>query len=200
MQYTIFDTPVLKPLMKALSKMLHYILGWKTVDNFQRAPKYFIIAAPHTSNWDFPLLLSYGFVLNIKAYWMGKHTLFRWPFGPFFRWLGGLPIDRTRKSNTVDQCIEYFNTNREFVLGNAPEGTRKRVDRWKTGFYHIARGADVPIVFAFLDYRKKIGGIGGQIIPSGNIDLDMKEIMGFYSKVSGKHPENFSGQYQDHPM
>jgi len=195
MHYTIFDTPVLRPLMKAVSKTAHFIFGWETVDNFERVPKYFMIAAPHTSNWDFPLFLSLGFVLNIKAYWMGKHTLFRWPFGPLFKWLGGLPIDRTRKANTVSQCIEYFNENDEFVLGNAPEGTRKRVDRWKTGFYHIARGADVPIAFAFLDYKKKVGGIGGHIIPSGDLDLDMKEIMRFYSGISGKHPENFSIQY-----
>jgi 1-acyl-sn-glycerol-3-phosphate acyltransferase len=191
-KFTIFDTPVLKALMKVLSKMLHRILGWKTVDNFQRVPKYFIIAAPHTSNWDFPLFLSYGFVLDIKAYWMGKHTLFRWPFGPFFKWLGGLPIDRTKRGNTVDQCIKYFHENSEFVLGNAPEGTRKRGDRWKTGFYHIARGADVPIVFAFLDYRKKIGGIGGSITPSGDLEEDMKRIRGFYSGITGKKPDNFT--------
>jgi 1-acyl-sn-glycerol-3-phosphate acyltransferase len=123
---------------------------------------------------------------------MGKDALFRWPFGPFFRWLGGLPIDRTKRTNTVSQCIEYFRENGEFVLGNAPEGTRKKVDRWKTGFYHIAMGAEVPIVFAFLDYEKKVGGIGGYLVPSGDIELDMKKIMGFYSKISGKHPENFS--------
>lgn len=192
MHYTIFDTPMIKPIFKVLSIMLLKIMGWKVVDRFERPPKFFVIAAPHTSNWDFPMFLSIAFVLDIKAYWMGKHTLFRRPFGVLFRWLGGLPIDRSLRTNTVQQCIDLFRENNRLVLANAPEGTRKRVETWKTGFYHIAVGAGVPVAFAFLDYGKREGGIGGHLDPSGDYGSDMTKIMGFYSTVRGKHPENFA--------
>ncbi|MBN1390138.1 MAG: lysophospholipid acyltransferase family protein [Candidatus Thermoplasmatota archaeon] len=192
MQYTVFDTPVLKPLFKLLSRLFLKFMGWKVVDRFERPDKFFAIAAPHTSNWDFPMFLSIAFVLDLNAYWMGKHTLFRKPFGPLFKWLGGLPIDRSKKGDTVQQCIGYFRDNDRIILANAPEGTRKRVDNWKSGFYHIAVGAGVPIAFTFLDYGKKEGGIGGHLNPSGDYESDMKKIMGFYSTIRGKHPENFA--------
>ena len=192
MQYTIFDTPVVRTIIKLISRITLGILRWRTVGIRDSPQRYVMIAAPHTSNWDFPLMMSMAFNLNIKAYWMGKHTLFRKPFGPVFRWLGGLPIDRRKSVNTVDQCVKFFNDNSRLVLVSAPEGTRSKVDRWKSGFYHIASGAKVPIAFGFLDYKRKVGGVGAMYNPTGNIEKDMLKIREFYSNITGKHPQNFS--------
>jgi 1-acyl-sn-glycerol-3-phosphate acyltransferase len=192
MHATVFDTPGLKTLMKGVAKVFLKIMGWKVVPAPDLPKKYFVIAAPHTSNWDFPLFVAIGLSLNIKSYWMGKHTLFRKPFGWFFKWLGGIPIDRSRSVNTVDQFIEHFNNNDEIVLVNAPEGTRRRVDRWRSGFYHISVGAHVPIGLSFLDYKKKEGGIGAVFHPTGNFEQDMIEIKDFYSGIKPKYPEKFA--------
>lgn len=192
MHTTVFDTPGLRPAMKAAAKVFLKILGWKAVFQPEPKKKYFAIAAPHTSNWDFPLFISIALSLNIKSYWMGKHTLFRKPYGWFFKWLGGLPIDRSRSVNTVDQFIEHFNNAKELVLANAPEGTRKRVEKWKSGFYHISLGAKVPIALAFLDYKRKEGGIGAYFEPTGDFQKDMKYIKMFYSNIAPKYPKKFA--------
>lgn len=129
------------------------------------------------------------FVLRGKIYWMGKESLFRRPFKGFFKWLGGIPIDRSKSKNIVAQTIQQFHQNEKLVLTIAPAGTRKRVAKWKTGFYHIAHGANVPIALGFLDYRRKAGGIGPVIYPTGNIDTDMKSIRTFYDNVTAKYPK-----------
>ena len=163
------------------------IIGWKAVNKSEDKKKYVVIAAPHTSNWDFPLFLIVAFALNMKAYWLGKHTLFKWPFRGLFRWLGGIPVDRTKKTNLVQQCVNHFNATTDLVIVNAPEGTRSKVHEWKTGFYYIATGAGVPIAMGFLDYKKKKGGIDGLFQPTGDIDSDMKIIKEFYAGISGKN-------------
>jgi 1-acyl-sn-glycerol-3-phosphate acyltransferase len=192
MHTTVFDTPGLKTIMRAGAKVFLKVVRWRAVKRPDLPKKHFVIAAPHTSNWDFPLFVAIGLSINVKSYWMGKHTLFKKPFGWFFKWLGGIPIDRSRSVNTVDQFIEHFNMNEEIVLVNAPEGTRKRVEKWKSGFYHISVGANVPIAFAFLDYQKKEGGIGALFYPTGDLDKDMVEIRKFYSGVTPKYPEKYA--------
>jgi 1-acyl-sn-glycerol-3-phosphate acyltransferase len=189
LNYTIFDTPVLNILLRWFSLIALKITGWRTHGRMPTAPKCVLVGAPHTSNWDFPYTLCIIFVLRGKIYWLGKESLFRRPFSGFFKWLGGMPIDRSRSKNVVAQSIQQFHQNDKLILTIAPAGTRKRVTKWKTGFYHIAHGANVPIALGFLDYRRKVGGIGPLISPTGDIDSDMKNIRAFYGGVTGKHPE-----------
>ena len=179
--------PVVNTLLHRLALLLLKITGWQKEGALPSVPKYVMIAAPHTSNWDLPIMLTLAFAFRARVFWMGKHTLFRQPFGAFFRWLGGVPIDRSKSNNVVEQTIQIIRDCESFVLVVAPEATRKRVAYWKTGFYHIACGAGVPIVLGFLDYRRKVGGMGPLINPSGNIETDMDTIRDFYGSIDGKH-------------
>lgn len=187
MHYTIFDTPIIKTLMRWLSLFILKISGWRIEGCLPEIPKIVLIAAPHTSNWDFPITLFIAFAVKAKIYWMGKDVLFRFPFETLFKWLGGVPVDRSRSNNIVDQMIRKFSDNDRLIVTIPPSGTRKKVMKWKTGFYYIARGADVPIVLAYLDYRRKEGGFGPVFIPTGDIEPDMKEIRAFYSGIHGKN-------------
>jgi 1-acyl-sn-glycerol-3-phosphate acyltransferase len=128
--------------------------------------------------------------MEMKVYWMGKDAIFRKPFMSLFRWLGGIPIDRSSSNNVVQQSIETLTRHDNLALVVPPSGTRKRVTRWKTGFYHIANGAKVPIALGFLDYQKKIGGIGPILVPRGDLVADMEIISAFYARVTGKYPGN----------
>lgn len=189
MERTIFNTPVVHHLLRYVSLLFLKILGWKAVGPLPGIPKYVIIVAPHTSNWD----LFYGAIialsLKLDARFMAKQQLFRRPFGPLMRWLGGVPIDRSASHHTVDQVIRQFNGHDRFVLAIAPEGTRRKVKYWRSGFYYIAEGARVPLLLGFLDYTAKTGGAGPLIMPSGDIDHDMKIIRNFYRSVSGKYAD-----------
>jgi 1-acyl-sn-glycerol-3-phosphate acyltransferase len=189
MRFTIFDIPVLREIIRGLSLLFLKICGWRREGRLPDIPKYVMIAAPHTSNWDLPFSLAIAFAFRLKICWMGKHTLFRRPFGPIFRWLGGIPIDRTKSRDTVSQIAQAFRERARMVMIISPEGTRKRVKVWKTGFYHIARGADVPVLLAFLDYMKKVGGFGPLIHLSENLEADMAVIRSFYATVTPRHPE-----------
>lgn len=173
---------------------LHIKLGgWKVDDSaLPRSGNYMIIAAPHTSNWDFPIGISLAIHLRVKAYWIGKHSLFKGPTGPFMRWLGGIPLDRSKANNMVEASIQAYEDNDDFAFAIAPEGTRSWSPRWKTGFYHIAKGANVPIALAYFDFAKKQGGIGKLMQVSGNLDEDMEIIEQFYRDINGKNPENFN--------
>ena len=173
------------------ANMLLRLFGWRAEGSLDDLPKCVLVVAPHTSNWDFPVMLALAIALRIKATWMGKHTLFRPPFGWLMRWLGGLPIDRGARHNVVEQAVESFRTRDRLVLAVLPEGTRKRTPYWKSGFYHIAMGAKVPIALGYADYRRKVGGIGRVIVPSGDVDADMALIREFYSGMAGKRPEQF---------
>jgi len=189
MHYTIFDTPILTKLLKELSKIILRICQWRKAGRLPGISKYVMIIAPHTSNWDMPVGLVIALSLGLKLKWLAKKTLFRWPFGCFIKWLGGIPIDRSKSSNIVAQSIQTFKESNELVLVVAPEGTRRKVNYWKTGFYHIANGANVPIVMGFIDYARKEGGIGPTMIPTGNIEFDMQKIRLFYDNLTGKIPD-----------
>jgi 1-acyl-sn-glycerol-3-phosphate acyltransferase len=188
MHHTIFDTPVIRTLMRWISLFVFKLRGWRIEGQFPAIAKYVLIAAPHTSNWDFPITLSLTFALKGKIYWMGKDTLFRWPFKRVFKWLGGISVDRSKSNNLVNQMIQRFSANENLVVTIPPAGTRSNVMKWKTGFYYIALGAKVPVVLGFLDYRKKIGGIGPVFLPTGDIHADMRQIRAFYTGIYGKHP------------
>ncbi|HEX8285758.1 MAG TPA: lysophospholipid acyltransferase family protein [Pyrinomonadaceae bacterium] len=151
--------------------------------------KYVVVAAPHTSNWDFPFMLAAAYVLGVRVSWLGKHTLFGAPWGWFFRRLGGIPVDRRSPQTLVAQLAERFKAGDELILGVAPEGTRRRVPFWKSGFYRIATEGGVPIALGFLDYERKLCGLGPYVTPTGNVRADMDEIRAFYRHVRAKHPE-----------
>ena len=188
MHYTIFDTPMVRTLIRWFSIVFLWLNGWRVVGRLPDAPRFVLIAAPHTSNWDLPYMLFTAFALRARIYWMGKDAIFCWPFKGLFKWLGGIPIDRSQANNVVEQSIAQFAASDNLVLTIPPAGTRKRVLNWKTGFYHIANGAGVPIAMGFLDYKKKIGGIGAVIQPTGDIGADMDVVRAFYADISGKYP------------
>jgi len=191
-QFTIHDMPIVKTLMRWLALMFFKLVGWKAEGRKPDISKYVMIAAPHTSNWDFVYAMCLAFILRIKPLIMMKGTWFRWPLGFFFRWLCALPIDRSGSHNVVAQSIEAFHTHSRMVMMVPPSGTRKQVMYWKTGFYYIATGAHVPIVLGYLDYRRKAGGIGPIVHPTGNIEADMKIIRNFYVDIPGKYSKNAS--------
>lgn len=166
------------------------VAGWKVVGERPRIDRYVIIAAPHTSNWDMPFMLAFAFVYDIPVRWMGKHTLFEEPYKKFFEWLGGIPIVRHRPGGIVAQMVEQFEDNESLVLMVPAEGTRSHVDYWKSGFYHIACGADVPVVLSFLDFGKKEGGIGPTLKMTGDVSADMDKIRAFYAGKQGLRPRN----------
>ncbi len=192
MHYTIFDTPVLKDLLYFSSLFYMWLFRWKKEGAAPPIPRYVMIAAPHTSNWDLVITLVLAFAFRIKVFWIGKHTIFKPPFGWICRWLGGIPVNRTRSGDTVAQTVEVFRESKKLILVVPPEGTRKKVRYWKTGFYYIAHGAGVPIVLGYVDYKRKVGGIGPAIMPSGDIGADMDIIKDFYKGIMGKHSDQWS--------
>jgi 1-acyl-sn-glycerol-3-phosphate acyltransferase len=170
-----------------LGKFWLWLFGWK-VQGYPPLKKCVVVIAPHTSNWDFPFMLAISFVLRVQASWLGKHTLFAPPFGWILRWLGGIPVDRRASHSFVEQLAEKFATSEDLVLAMAPEGTRRKVDFWKSGFYYIALKSRVPIGLAFADYQRKLCGLGAFVTPTGNVSEDMNLIREFYRNISGKVP------------
>jgi 1-acyl-sn-glycerol-3-phosphate acyltransferase len=189
MRYTLFDTPVISPLLRGLAFSFLKVFGWRLEGRLPDVDKLVVIAAPHTSNWDLPVLLSLAFALRAKACWLGKHTLFRRPFGFLFRWMGGIPVYRSASKNMVAQSVELFHNSEKLILTIPPEGTRSKVSYWKTGFYYIALGAGTPIAMAFIDYKRKATGVGPTLYPTGNIEADMEVIRNFYANVTAKYPD-----------
>ena len=175
-------------LLRRLLLWLYRAQGWKAVGTPPADKRCVIIAAPHTSNWDFMYFLGLTDALNVKAHFMGKLALFRWPIERFIRDMGGVPVDRSGGHDQVAQMIAEFGRRREFMLTVAPEGTRGAVRVWRTGFYHIALGAKVPLVCGLMDYGTKTGGLGPAIWPSGDYRADMKKVAEFYRSVTPKHP------------
>jgi 1-acyl-sn-glycerol-3-phosphate acyltransferase len=193
MHTTIFTTPLVSGFFRTFSKVVLRLSGWTVVGT--KPPgvdKAVFIAAPHTSNWDLPYTLMVAFCLDLRPYWMGKSGIFRFPFGPLMRWLGGLPVDRSQTSNLVQASADALRqASGQVHLLVAPEGTRSKATRWKTGFYFIAQQAQVPIFLAFLDYGKKIGGLGPTVTPTGDVELDLQTIKDFYADIQGRHPSRF---------
>ncbi|MCW1383105.1 lysophospholipid acyltransferase family protein [Novosphingobium sp. KCTC 2891] len=163
--------------------------GWTAVGTPPPGGRYVIIAAPHTSNWDFLYFLGLANALGLDAHFMAKDSLFRWPLGGFMRDMGGVSIDRSARRNVVDAMIAEFARRDRFVLTIAPEGTRSAVKQWRTGFYQIALGAGVPMVVGLMDYATKTGGLGPAIMPTGDYRADMAQIAEIYRSVTPKHPD-----------
>jgi len=189
MHRTIFTTPVVNTLLRGFSLAFLKLTGW-TVEGAlpPQAAKSVFIAAPHTSNWDLPYTLMVAFVLRLNPYWMGKHTLFKAPFGPLMRWLGGIAVNREQSHNLVAAAAQSLReADGPVQLIVSPEGTRHHTRYWKTGFYYIAQTAQVPIVMAYIDYSAKRSGLGPLFQPTGEVQADMARIKTFYAPFKGSH-------------
>jgi 1-acyl-sn-glycerol-3-phosphate acyltransferase len=176
-------------MKKSLARWLLRITGWQLDGARPEFNRYVLIAAPHTSNWDLPLMLLFAAAFDIKVTWMAKHNLFFPPVGWIMRAMGGLPIVRHQSGNVVDAMAESFSTAAGLVLVVPTEGTRKRTEYWKSGFYHIARQAKVPIVPSFLDFGRKRGGFGPPLLTTGDVKVDMQYFRDFYHDMKGKFPD-----------
>lgn len=176
-------------MLKRISKFIFWLFGWRTEGVVPPLKKFVVIAAPHTSAWDAVFGLCAKYLFDVDLTFFGKEELFRFPTGIFFRAIGGIGVDRFSNNNVVDKAVELFNSREHFILGLSPEGTRKYVAEWRTGFYYIAMEAKVPIVMAYLDFEHKVVGIGPTVYPTGNIDRDIEEMKNFYRPIKGKHPE-----------
>lgn len=168
------------------------LMGWRFEGTFPDEPKFVMIIAPHTSNWDFIVGLWAYFALGFRGSFLGKHTIFKWPLGPFMRWLGGIPVERSVSRDRVSETVHAFERSKQLVLIIAPEGTRKFVPEWKTGFYHIANDARVPIVPVAFDFANRIIRVFAPFRPTGNADADIDALQNLYRGIKGKHPENFA--------
>lgn len=168
------------------------LFGWKVVGEMPADKKVVFIFAPHTSNWDFVVMMAARFCFKMKPAYLGKHTLFKPPFGWFFRMLGGIPVERSSSHNVVEQVVKIIDERDEIALALAPEGTRSKTNCWKSGFYHIALKAKVPLVLAFLDTKTRTLGLGKVLELTGDQELDMDNIKEFYQDKIGFKPEQTS--------
>ncbi len=185
--YTVFDTPVLSAALRWLSGRFFSGLGWRFEGQIpNEVTQAVVIAAPHTSNWDLPYALLAAFALGRKVHWLGKAQIFRFPFRGLMRWLGGIPVDRSRSNNLVDAAVQCFRQSQTpLLLIVPPEGTRSAVRQWKTGFYYIALGAGVPVIMAYMDHGTRQCGASHVLQPSGDIEADMATIRNFYAPFRG---------------
>lgn len=184
---TIFTTPVIRTLFRWLFQIGLFISGWRVEDKpLPDTRKGVIVAVPHTSNWDFPVMMAIAFKLSYDLHWIGKASLFKGPLGPLARWLGGIPVDRNARRNLVEQVATRFKTSQELFIVIAPEGTRGQVGQWRSGFYHMAHQGGVPLILAHIDGPSKVAGVRSEAFyTTGDYDSDIKEIRRFYKRFVG---------------
>lgn len=175
-----------------LARWLLALSGWRIAGALPACPQFVVIVAPHTSSWDFFFAVLAMLATDLKISWLGKHTIFRFPVGWLLRWLGGEPIDRAAPGRAVDSAIERFRAGQPWVLGLSPEGTRRRVEQWKSGFHRIAVAAGVPIVPVWIDYQAREVGIGAPFMPSPDEAADVSALRAVFRKGMAKYPERFA--------
>ncbi len=179
-------------MLRQLCRFIYFkVLGWSIKGELPQLNKYVIAVAPHTSNWDFVIGIALRKMMSLE--WMkflGKEQLFRPPIGWWFRWMGGYPIIRSKSINQVQQVINYFNENENFIVVIAPEGTRKKVAKLKTGFYHIAKGANIPIVLVSFDYPSKTVIFRSPFYPTHDSTKDLDFIQNYFQQFRGKNEIN----------
>lgn len=171
------------PIRAALGRVMLRLLGLRVEGNLPDLPKFVIIAAPHSSNWDFIIGISLVFAIGLDVRFIGKAEVFRGPLGWLMRWLGGLPVDRHRPEGFVEQIVAMFAEREQLVLAIAPEGTRKPVERWKSGFYRIATGAGVPIIPGFFDNEAKAVRFAAPFYPTGKAEADIAALRAMYAPI-----------------
>jgi len=175
---------------RGVGRFLLWCLGWKAQGVIPDVKKLVLIVAPHTSNWDFVVGVACYLAYGLRASWFGKHTIFRWPFGYFLSWLGGIPVKRSSRHGFVDQLVDRFKKSDGMVLALSPEGTRKKTE-WKKGFYYIALGADVPILLVSLDFPSKTLEFGPIVRPDGNYQAQLEEMMAYFKSKTARRPDLF---------
>ncbi|MEZ4918847.1 MAG: 1-acyl-sn-glycerol-3-phosphate acyltransferase [Saprospiraceae bacterium] len=178
-------------MFSTFSAWILKLWGWKVTGQYRYdIPKFVMAVGPHTSNWDFPVGVLVNSALKCRANYVGKDSLFRWPFGRFFRWLGGIPVVRNKSTNFVAATVEAFAREERIHLVISPEGTRKKVERFRTGFYHIARGAGVPIALCVFNWEKKEVFFDPELFyPTDDEQKDLEHIWNYFKAVPGYHPE-----------
>jgi 1-acyl-sn-glycerol-3-phosphate acyltransferase len=191
-QRVIYDNRFWSGVLYWISWVFLKCSGWKIKGELPAERKLVLIGAPHTSNWDFPVLMSLVGIKRIHVTYLGKHTLFKGPLGKFFYYLGGIPVDRhsPEAKDIIDQVVEEFAKRDDIWLGIAPEGTRTKVDKWKTGFYRIAKAAGVPVTMVFIDGKTKTMGFGETINLTEDMDADIALMQEFYKQFQGINPSN----------
>jgi 1-acyl-sn-glycerol-3-phosphate acyltransferase len=185
---TIFNTPILSRILGFFANLILRLFGWRVEGVLPDIPKYILVGAPHTSNWDFVLFLGVIFHLKATVKFMGKAELFHNPVGWFFYWCGGVPVDRTKSQGLVEQMVEASKKSENFILTIAPEGTRHYVSEWKMGFYHIAKNAGIPMVMAVVDGKARAVRVGQVFQATENMNDDIKTIKGFFQGITGVNP------------
>ena len=182
-------------MKRIVGKLILFIFGWKVdfkLENFNK--KCVMIAAPHTSNWDLFFTMAFYWKEGVNSNFFIKDDWTKGIQGWFIRKMGGIGVTRGKKNNLVDAAVKTFNEREEFILLVPAEATRKRVNKWKKGFYVIAKNANVPVSLGYLDYKKKIAGLGPIIYLSNDFEKDMIKIQGFYKNINAKYPENYNPQ------
>ena len=179
-------------MKKLLSKFIFWISGWKVVGEREFPDKCLVIAAPHTSNWDFVVGRCFAYIIGLVPKYLIKGELFFPILGTLIKWNGGIPVYRNSKNNVVDQISELYNSKEKLIIGISPEGTRKKVDSWKTGFYHIAIKSNIPILLVKMDYKNKEIGVIYTLKLTGNLEKDFDFIQEKYKDILGKIPENYN--------
>ena len=174
---------------RSIGRLWLLAFGWRVEGPPPGVPKAVVVAYPHTSNWDFTFALAVAYYHDLDVRWLGKSQMFDRGFGWFFRWLGGIPVDRAKATGLVDSVVETIAHYDELCVVIPPEGTRGQSGRWKSGFYWIAMKAKVPIVLSFLDYSRKVGGVRQVFVPTGDIDGDFEKIREIYDGILGKYPK-----------
>lgn len=181
---SMFTTPVVNSVLRGFSRLALKLMGWRVEGEIpEDVKKCVLIAAPHTTNWDMPFSLMIAFSLNRPLFWVGKASIFKFPFASLMRWMGGIAVDRSRSNNMVAATIAKFEQYDELRIMMAPEGTRSKVKEWKSGFYHIAHGANVPIVLGFIDYKNKRGGVLGVYKTTGDYESDLEQMKSRYRSL-----------------
>jgi len=175
-------------LIRATARTLLRLARWRLDGQVPNLPKFVIVGAPHTSNWDYIMTLLAMFALGGNFHYVAKHTVFKGPLGRLFRWLGGVGVDRQKSHGFVQQMVDRFERQTAFILAIMPEGTRSKVRKWRSGFYFIALGAGVPIMLVTFDYSKRHILLGPTIQPSGEYDSDLEQIQSHYVGIKGKNP------------
>lgn len=179
-------------ILRQVAKLLLWLGGWTAVGKVPDLHKAVLIAAPHTSNWDGFWAIVYKIHVGLDLRWFVKDTMFWFPMSALLRSFGAIPLDRKRAKSAVTEAIAAFDDNEYFYFGLAPEGTRSKTKGWKSGFYRIAEGANVPVVIGFLDYGQRRLGIGPAVTLTGDKQVDMGILHSYYSSISGRWPDKSS--------
>jgi 1-acyl-sn-glycerol-3-phosphate acyltransferase len=179
-------------VVRAVGRAAFSLAGWRIEGSVPNVPKCVLIVAPHTSNWDFVVGIAALFALGFRATYLGKHSLFRGPLGWFMRWTGGIPVDRNATGGVVENALERVRKSERIFLTLAPEGTRKKVERWKSGYYRIAAGAGIPILPIAFDYSRKVVALLPLFQPSGDHEGDETALRALYSPAMARCPESYA--------